>query len=197
MRFFFALILFTSVQAQTSPTRDYFFDLPIDKSRPDIVAKIKADTVLFRHIDKVFIIDGQERRNSNFLAEVKKCHSNLPKPCKYPSVNLNGAVFYRNADTVPYKSYETITLMLTYKRKFGSFKNAKTAFANIIKAIESEYKIKLDNDAFVGKNKTTFKDNPDDDLRCSVEIVYNRVLKNNKPDKSKCLVYFTYRLLGK
>ena len=197
MRILFALILFTTVHGQTILTKELFFDLPIDKTKSDVVNKIKNDTILFRVIDKVFMINGKERRNPNFQADVKKYHSNLPKPCKYPSITISGSNFYRAADTVPYKSYHTIILNLTYKRKLGSFKNAKKAFSSIVKTIENEYKIKLDNDPFVGKNKTTFKDNPDEDLRCSVEIIYNRVLKNNRPDKSKCVINLTYRLQGK
>ena len=197
MKLLFALIFFSSIHAQTSSTKALFFDLPIDKTKSDVVNTIKADTALFRIIDKVFIIDGKEKRNSHFLAEVKKYHTNLPKPFKYPSVNIVGKKFYRGTDTLPYKSYQTITLMLTYKRKLGSFKNAETAFSSIIDTIKNEYKIKLDDDPFVGKNKTTFKDNMDDDFRCSIEIAYHRVLKNHKPDKAKCLIYLTYRLQDK
>ena len=53
----------------------------------------------------------------------------------------------------------------------------KKAFSTINKSIENEYKIKSDNDLFEGENKTTFKDNENEGIRCSVAISFAVFLK--------------------
>ena len=187
MKYFVAFFLFNlSIHAQTSVTKALFYNLPIDKTKADVVDSIKSDTVLFHVVNDFY-------SKNRFLVSVQKNPENLPKPFILPTLNVIGAQFYR--DTVLTKSYYTFILHLTYKRQFGSFKNAKKAFSTIVKTIENEYRIKSDSDLFDG-NKTTFMDSENENMRCSVEISYTGILKNHKQDKTKCSVKVTYRLNG-
>lgn len=196
--FLFLFFLHSYSHAQTNLTKTFFYGLPIDKNKAEVVTAIKADSSLFQIVRRVLDYGGGKFRvdsNPDIVnVLVRKNIENLPKPFKYPHLQINKTLFF--TDTVLTKSYNTISIMLTYKDKSGSFKNAKKAFSTLIKTIEKEYKIKSDTDMFVGKNKTTFLDNINDDFRCSVEIAYNRVLKNHELDKTKCVIYLTYRLNG-
>ncbi|MES2566269.1 MAG: hypothetical protein V4565_05350 [Bacteroidota bacterium] len=180
---FFLLTL--AVHAQDALTKTLFYNLPIDKSKAEVINAIKSDTALFHTVDSAKI-------DVRYNVQVRKNPENLPVPVILPSITvLDNKTYY---DSLIQKEYRPIVLMLTYKRHFGSFKNAKKAYSTIVKRIEQDYSVKSDIDTFYGKNKTSFKLNKEDNPICSVHLAYNLVRKNNRPDKSKCIIYVTYSL---
>ena len=92
MKYFVAFFLFNlSIHAQTSVTKALFYNLPIDKTKADVVDSIKSDTVLFHVVNDFY-------SKNRFLVSVQKNPENLPKPFILPTLNVIGAQFYR--DTV-------------------------------------------------------------------------------------------------
>jgi hypothetical protein len=111
-------------------TKSLLLSLPIDKSKIDIIEKIKSDTTIFQ-------VDTITSFNDKFQALVLEKYTYLPTTYNNPKIEIYDIKIY--VDNIYKSSSSAIRLILNYKSNFWGHRKAKNSYKRIIKIIGPDY----------------------------------------------------------